>query len=816
MIDRLKECLENKTGSYSAPFVWMHGESRERIKDELEKIRDCSIKTICLESRTHEDFAKEKWFDDVRFIFDFCKENNMKAWILDDKHFPTGFANGEIEKHPELLPWEIKSEYIDVSGPVKDGCLRTEFWLVEGTEILSAIACRHVPDTLIYDDALDISEGLEDGRLYFNLPEGQWRICLLVRTRAGFSEHYSKYIDMLNPESTQLMIDAVYQPHYENLKEYFGNVFLGFFSDEPCFGNFSQFGFTSELGVENHHFPWRKSIFDVLERSYGEDTYKFFPSLWLTFTDGREKDFRIRYMDAITYAYSNNFCKKMSDWCQAHGVEYIGHVIEDNNTHYHTACGAGHYFRALRYQHMGGIDVVLHQILPGINGVDNRGEVCYRVMDNKFFLYVLAKLAASQANLDECKKGRAMCEIFGAYGWAEGSKMMKFLLDHMLVRGINYFVPHAFSFKENDDDCPPHFYAGGKNPEYKYFRILMEYLDRVCHLLDGAEPQIVCSLLFDAELQWAGIEHLSMSEIAKELYDNQIDYEIVPAEQLSSANSKILIDYGHDSDLSLPGNMIKYRATDKAALKKLISDLKHKELCHISVSDNLPLLRYRMYKKDGYDIILFSNEDIHNKISTSVKIKGHENESYLQYDPMTNEIIETEFTNALQLEIEPYNMLILIFGEYDSNKLPLKKANKYTKQRKDFFNFKVSIAEDGSNFRFYKNVDSNSLFNVNKEAALRDFAGSVKYETEIIINSAAPHLLTLTDVGEIADVYIDGILMGTRICPPYKFPLNPLEKGTHTLEIVTTSHCGYRERDKFSRFVMMEPTGLLGEIIIEE
>ena len=115
MVTRLKECLENKTGSYAAPFLWMHGEDKDRIKDELEKICDASIRTICLESRTHEIFGREKWFDDVRFIFDFCRENGMKAWILDDKHFPTGFANGAIENHPELLPWEIKSEYIDVS-----------------------------------------------------------------------------------------------------------------------------------------------------------------------------------------------------------------------------------------------------------------------------------------------------------------------------------------------------------------------------------------------------------------------------------------------------------------------------------------------------------------------------------------------------------------------------------------------------------------------------------------------------------------------------------------------------------------------------
>lgn len=70
------------------------------------------------------------------------------------------------------------------------------------------------------------------------------------------------------------------------------------------------------------------------------------------------------------------------------------------------------------------------------------------------------------------KKGRALCEVFGAYGWAEGLKLMKWLLDHMLVNGINYFVPHAFSMKDfPDPDCPPHFYARGMNPQFRILKI---------------------------------------------------------------------------------------------------------------------------------------------------------------------------------------------------------------------------------------------------------------------------------------------------------------------------------------------------------
>lgn len=58
-----------------------------------------------------------------------------------------------------------------------------------------------------------------------------------------------------------------------------------------------------------------------------------------------------------------------------------------------------------------------------------------------------------------------MAEVFGAFGWHEGLREMKWIADHFLVRGVNWFVPHAFSMAAFPDwDCPPHFYAHGQNP----------------------------------------------------------------------------------------------------------------------------------------------------------------------------------------------------------------------------------------------------------------------------------------------------------------------------------------------------------------
>ena len=131
-----------------------------------------------------------------------------------------------------------------------------------------------------------------------------------------------------------------------------------------------------------------------------------------------------------------------------------------------------------------------------------------------------------------------MCEIFGAFGWAEGTKYMKYLADHMLVRGVNYYVPHAFSPKPNDLDCPPNFYQSGENAQFKYFRNIMDYMNRVCHLHNGGIHIPTAAIVYDAEAQWVGRERLPLEKVGKALYDNLLDYDILPHEMLPEIDAE--------------------------------------------------------------------------------------------------------------------------------------------------------------------------------------------------------------------------------------------------------------------------------------
>jgi len=87
-----------------------------------------------------------------------------------------------------------------------------------------------------------------------------------------------------------------------------------------------------------------------------------------------------------------------------------------------------------------------------------------RDADGEFYHYGLAKLGSSLAHLDPKKKGRTVAEVVWGLWLARGPELMKWITDHMLVRGINYFVPHAFSPAPFPTPiAPPHFYARAKS-----------------------------------------------------------------------------------------------------------------------------------------------------------------------------------------------------------------------------------------------------------------------------------------------------------------------------------------------------------------
>ena len=847
MDTRITEILNNKKLDYVTPFLWLHNEDDSFFIKEIERIHNSGINSVCLESRTHDKFCCDEWWEDVGIILNECQKRDMKVWILDDKHFPSGFANDIFKnEYNSLRPYAITEYHVDVAGPVKDGSLMADCWIdsdfycnrhnapedMGKGEIMGVFALRHIPDTERFSEILDITEGLSDGMVYFDLPEGQWRIVFIVKTRAGYTKTTVNYCDMLNPDAIDLYIKYVHQAHYDRMGKYFGNTFAGFFSDEPCFHNNSRNGAFAKIGEPFVHHPWNDRLYEIID-------VKKLPGLWFEI-ENISDEIRHSFMDKITLEYKKNYSDKLGEWCRKHNVMFIGHVVEDNNNHAGTDKGAGHYFRALSGQDMAGVDVVLHQIVPGLAGCDNTGFVSYRHMNSDFFTYYLAKLASSMAHTDPKKKGRALCEIFGAYGWAEGTKTMKYLMDHMLVRGINYFVPHAFSPKPDDTDCPPTFYDGGKNPHYPYYKNNMDYMNRMCHLLSCGTHISSCAILYDAENHWINRDFVPLEKIAKVLYDNYYDYDIIPADYLekicdSSLNGEkynvLFVPYSK----SIPQSLLKKlkKADIKVvmvsvnknenpddfeciSLSSISEYMKEKNFNDIICHNECRHLRYYHYTRDNAHIYMFANENINETADTLVTLSSFKGGKYIEYDGFENKAtIKHSPDSNIRLNLNPYNSTVIIFGDVEMNGTEeysekILSAETLIKPEFDIYLMEGKDKE----YKFFKKT--NELFNITGKDYLPHFSGYIRYEGEIELKKQ-DCVLDLGYTGETAEVYLNDKYIGTRQFPPYRFEIPKeyiIEK--NKLKIIVSNHNGYAKRDEFSKFLLFEPSGIMGPMKVYE
>ncbi len=846
MDSHLEDCLKNEVpGKYIFPFLWMHGENQHIIQEEIEAIYNSGISEFCVESRPYQKFEEAEWWLDMEFILKEAKKRGMRVWLLDDKHFPTGYANGWIKNHQALRKVSLRLEYIDVAGPGIEYALLANRLKEEEEYIVIVAWKRNAEENSFDSEHIDLTPAYHKGLVYLDIPPGVWRIFFIIRTFDSI-ESKKDYIDLLSPESCMAMIHAVYEPHYVRFKKYFGNVFAGFFFDEPGFHN-DEMTYKSKLGKTGMLLPWNDDLPSLLAEALGmeeEEIKWYLPALWQNMGEITPW-IRMTYMDVVSLKAGNNFSKMIGNWCREHGIMSVGHLIEDMNAHMRLGYGSAHYFRGLEGQDMAGMDIVLGQVNPGIPDLSCAAPVIEDCVDPVFFTYTLPKMAASHSHFCEHKNGRAMCEIFGAYGWAEGAPMMKQILDEMLVSGINYFVPHAFSPKYPDYDCPPHFWARGNNPQFPLFGKLMSYMGRCCHLLSDGIHDAPVALFYNAEADWSGGDYMPLEKLILKLVRNQIDFDIIPEDELYRAvchEGKIrihqekyeilLIPFSEFLPVKLLKRIEKLRADGakiyyvdgipKSFLSKnkeaiIKSERLIETLYQAGIEKILPgnicdtELRIYHYTRNKTELYVFLNENRNQEWKGQVRVQA---EQGIFYDPWKNQLHSARVkNNFLQLHLFPGELKVFLSDCPEKITMQIYEGPcvKWDLVKPLILKYQISIWEDGK-FHLYR-VDS-SLINLGRPEYLPEYSGRIQYEAVFDLeDNWGWRWLNLGQVGETAELWLNGIYCGACISIPYCFFIGDiLKKGENKLRIEVINNLAYKERDEFSKYFPLPPSGILGPV----
>lgn len=94
--------------------------------------------------------------------------------------------------------------------------------------------------------------------------EGLLRAC----TRTRNAGPHRDYINMTDPESCRVLLDAVYEPHWAHYADRFRSTIAGFFSDEPELGNGELYVKGNVMGSDQD-LPWSQPVEAALAQTLG-------------------------------------------------------------------------------------------------------------------------------------------------------------------------------------------------------------------------------------------------------------------------------------------------------------------------------------------------------------------------------------------------------------------------------------------------------------------------------------------------------------------------------------------------------------------
>lgn len=884
--NRLQECLNGQTDNYLLPFLWYAGEDAKTVCKALDHIKSLNIHQVTLENRGGNWFCKENWFEVMDEVLEYAEKINMGIWLLDDSHVATGSANDSLrkEENKKFRPQNLRIQPIDLVGPLEGGAVKIPK-LTEQEEVLSVSAYRRDEGSgHSYGDPVDLRDCLRDGLCLIDLPAGVWRVYFVIKADPQVQRGFAYYITMLSKESCRHLIDEVHEKIYARLGKHFGKSIVGFFSDEPSFGNCNgeyHPGFTDyRMGQMERFHCWWDDMAASLSKRTGHpegEVWLRLPAMWDE-VDGLSPLYRLAYMDEITERWRVNYSCQLGDWCREHGVSYIGHNLEDAGAHKHLGFGCGHLYRSMDGQDMAGVDIVLNQMVPGINTIDHTANIIERQHSYKFYHHTLAKMTASLAHINPRMKGRLLCEIMGGYGWPAGVSVQFALYNFFLANGTTHFIPHEFSmvmpkqFAEETGETtgllrdfpenyrrwymPPAFTAGGYNPQTPAYQKLFNYVQRVCHLMGGQpthRPDL--AIYYNAESDWMGGQYQELDDVATCLAHGGFDYDILPLDTLlrdaSVENGRLLVARESYGALVLPyGERIPKALLDRLAqfsrdglevifvdcepmetefgksnALKLLPDVRTPSMeWLVSCLDRILTRRVRFATKSKglrfYDCVRDDGTELcmflnEGRESVDTVVHGDWSGSCVLYDPWRNAVYRPQVSgDGFRLKLAPQQLLVAIFGETDD-------VPKYPYDCGPLKPLELvyDIYARSATSKEFKLIKAQTApFNLNLLEGMTRFCGEFKYETAFEwTNDALPTKLVIPGQGDCAELILNGTHCGLSLGPDRSFDIaGVIRQGKNTMTIVTADNLSYmdRESELFGHRMALMPHGFTNHVMV--
>ena len=407
--ERLKEDLKGDLSAYRGiPFwSWNNQLDESELIKQIEDMHAAGLGGFIMHARTglKDEYLGEKWFSCIEACLKKARELHMNAWVYDENGWPSGFVGGKLLEKEEYRARFLEYRVLDEFDPMA--------------------FCVYVQRENAFE------------RIFVPKKEA--------------TKYHTVYLgvspantDILNPEVVEEFIRLTHEEYYKRFSESFGRELVGFFTDEPQYYRYAT--------------PYTPVAEGIFAQRYGEDIKDSIIHLFVQ--NERGDAFRAKYYALLNELYTNNYYKKLYDWCEAHGCLLSGHSFEEATVSAQMGGSAG---------------VMPSYANEHVPTIDWLGKYC----GNTELSPKQVGSVASQLN-----KKCVLTETFACSGNDITPKELKSIAEFQYFCGVNLTCHHLFPYSisaQGKHDHPPVFSKHGN--WWEEFRVFNEYFARLGYII---------------------------------------------------------------------------------------------------------------------------------------------------------------------------------------------------------------------------------------------------------------------------------------------------------------------------------------------
>ncbi|MFA6240611.1 MAG: glycosyl hydrolase [Candidatus Hydrogenedentales bacterium] len=766
-------------------WLWNAPLDEGRLRAQLRDMAAHDARSVCVLPMPHgfrpdstnnsldPDYLTDAYLARVRDMVQEAARLKMAWWLYDEGGWPSGQALGKVvEGRPDLVRRTVARERVDASAAY-----------TVPADVLGVVVEQPAQRVVLPGETWT--------------PSGPDDVAYAYRVVVGGG------VDLLNPDATQRFLEITHEAYARVLSEYFGNTIPFTFTDEPSAG----------MPRPPDSIPWTAGVDALFAERHAHAMLESMPEMFAAPAPEVSAEVglaRIELYDTITHRFDDAYFVKLKTWCREHNLASAGHLGGEDETFGAVMHGFGHLLRPLRSMDVPGVDLIWRQLFPG--------------RENQSNFPVAAPSAAHQNGTRF-----AFSESFCVYGNGLTPAQMKWLADYQYIRGINLFVIGCFPLSTEDHHMTgerPHF--GAMDPLWDHLPGFHAYIARLGYTLSVGSPAIRTALYYPVRDLWAlGLEAKSAAAtyeaLGAELMARQCPYDLIDDDMLTSAtvDAGALVAGAMRYDTIVCGD-VRWMHPDSLARLKQFAEAGGKVLC----VDHAPGTTGEAGSGDPAPFVAGAPEEIAGHMtplvalspeSRDVRVAGREvgekrivvlfNEGNSAYDGQM--AVSAVHAAALDLErgsmaqapvsdgrirlrMEPGETKAFLLSGSAIADAPAAASPHQTIAIEDAAIRatackQISVGEH--NFEIAKRSLDRVPFLHSatwKPWLGEDYSGEVDYEFNVEIPAEWAGSSLLLETGSIeyaATVYLDGVVVGRLLWPPWRATLPACEPGEHRVTI---------------------------------